>query len=259
MPATAVIFDLDDTLIPEENSEQAALLAACALARARFGIPEEELKATVAARAAQLWRTNPVYETSDQIGVSCYEALWGRFDAADEHLGVLRDWVPAFRREVWRGSLSKHGVDDGAFATEIGRAFQAQRRARISSFNDAAPVLADLKKRHRLALLTNGAPSVQREKLDGCGLAVFFELVVISGDIGIGKPDRRVFDHTLKLLKVRAGDAVMVGNSPKRDIAGARNAGVRSVLIRRPGLSSGDGPSPDFVISSLEELPELLR
>lgn len=258
MPVTAVLFDLDDTLIPEENADQEALLAACALARTRFGVPERDLRATVTERATQLWKTNPAYEVSDQVGVSWYEALWGRFEAADKYFGILRDWVPAFRREVWRGSLAKHGVDDAEFSTEIGRAFQAQRRARISSFNDAVPVLSELRKRHRLALLTNGASSVQREKLDGSGLAVFFEVVVVSGDIGIGKPDARVFAHLLAQLKVRATEAMMVGNSLSRDIAGARNAGIRSVLIRRAGLSSGDGPSPDFVISSLEELPQLL-
>jgi putative hydrolase of the HAD superfamily len=254
-----VLFDLDDTLIPEEMPDQEALLAACEPARAKFGLLPEDLARTATIRSFELWKSNPVYERSKDIGVGPLEALWGRFDAADPVLGALRDWVPAYRREVWRGALDKHGVKDGAFSTEIGRKFQSERRARISAFSDSAPVLGQLiRDEYRLGLVTNGAPLIQREKLDGSGLARFFDFMIVSGDIGIGKPDRRIFERALEALKVAPYEAAMVGNRLERDIQGAKNAGIRSILIRRRGLSSGDGPSPEFEIASLEELPALL-
>lgn len=259
MAIRAVLFDLDDTLIPEEMPDQEAILAACELARAKYGVAPESLARTVTVRAFELWKSNPVHDRSDNIGVGAIEALWGRFDAGDTVLGALRDWVPAYRREVWRGALDRHGVNDGAFSTEIGRAFQAERRARISAFSDSAPVLGQLvRDEYRLALVTNGASLIQREKLEGSGLAGFFDCIVVSGEIGVGKPDPRIFAHVLEALKAGPGEAVMVGNRLNRDVQGAKNAGIRSVLIRRRGLSSGDGPSPDFEISSLEELPALL-
>jgi putative hydrolase of the HAD superfamily len=255
----AVLFDLDDTLVPEEMPDQEALLAASELVRAKYGEASENLVRTVTVRAYELWKSNPVYALSNEVGVGPLEALWGRFDAADPVLGVLRDWVPAYRREVWRSALEKHGVKDGGLATEIGRAFQSERRARMSPFSDSAPVLGQLiRDGYQLALVTNGAPLIQREKLDGSGLARFFDFVIVSGDIGIGKPDPRVFERALEALRAGPHEAAMVGNRLERDVQGAKNAGIRSVLIRRRGLSSGDGPSPEFEISSLEELPALL-
>ncbi|MBI4306208.1 MAG: HAD family hydrolase [Chloroflexi bacterium] len=258
MPIEAVLFDLDDTLIPEESPDREAMLAACDRARPKYGLPGEELATTVWRRAEELWKANPVYALSREIGIGPIEALWGRFDAADPVLGALRDWTPLFRRELWRSALMKHGINDGAIATELGRAFQAERRARITAFSDAEPLLASLKDRYRLGLVTNGARLIQREKLEGSGLAAYFDYAIVSGDIGIGKPDARVFHMALSALKAMPEDAVMIGNRLERDIQGARNTGMKSILIRRPGLSSGTGPSPDYEISSLDELPPLL-
>ena len=259
MPTRAVLFDLDDTLVPEEMPDSESLLAAAERARTRFGIPADEFVATVNQRAIELWRTNPVVSKAREIGLGHLEGLWGRFDAADPYLGALRDWVPAYRRETWRGALLKHDIRDGAFSTEIGRAFQEERRARMVAFSDAAPVLAKLRDDgYKLGLVTNGAPLVQREKLEASGLTWYFDHVVVSGDVGVGKPDVRVFVSALHGLKAVASQAVMVGNRLERDVQGAKNAGIRSVLIRRSGLSSGSGPSPEFEISSLEELPALL-
>ncbi|MBI4220847.1 MAG: HAD family hydrolase [Chloroflexi bacterium] len=258
MGLRAVLFDLDDTLIPEESPDREAVLAACDRARAKFGVPAAALAATVWSRARDLWKSNPIYAVSYEIGLGALEALWGRFDAADPVLGALRDWAPAFRREVWRSALMKHGINDGATATELGRAFQAERRARITAFSDSEPALSWLKEEYRLGLVTNGAPLIQREKLEGSGLSVHFEYVIVSGDIGIGKPDPRVFQGALKALGALAEEALMIGNRLERDIQGAKNVGMKSILIRRPGLSSGSGPSPDYEISPLDELPALL-
>jgi putative hydrolase of the HAD superfamily len=259
VPIRAVLFDLDDTLVPEEMPDREALLAAAERARARFGVQAEEFAVTVDRRAVELWRTNPVLSKARDIGLGHLEGLWGRFDAADPFLGALRDWVPAYRRETWRGALLKHDIRDGAFSTEIGRAFQDERRARMTAFSDAAPVLARLRDDgYKIGLVTNGAPLVQREKLQASGLAGCFDHVVVSGDIGVGKPDVRVFQPALEGLGVRPEEAAMVGNRLERDIQGAKNAGILPVLIRRRGLSSGSGPSPEFEISSLEELPPLL-
>jgi putative hydrolase of the HAD superfamily len=255
----AVLFDLDDTLIPEEMPDRESLLAAAERARARFGVSAEAFAATVDQRSLELWRTNPVLPKARDIGLGHLEGLWGRFDAADPYLGALRDWVPAYRRETWRGALLKHEVRDGAFSTEIGRAFQEERRARMVAFSDAVPVLTRLRDDgYKLGLVTNGAPLVQREKLTASGLAGYFDHVVVSGDVGVGKPDTRVFQPALDGLGVGPGEAAMVGNRLERDVQGAKNARIRSVLIRRRGLSSGSGPSPEFEISSLEELPALL-
>jgi putative hydrolase of the HAD superfamily len=51
----------------------------------------------------------------------------------------------------------------------------------------------------------------------------------------------------------------MVGNSLERDIAGARNAGIRSVWIRVPGSEEHSDVTPDYTITALAEIPQILR
>jgi putative hydrolase of the HAD superfamily len=60
-------------------------------------------------------------------------------------------------------------------------------------------------------------------------------------------------------LGVTADEALMVGNSLERDIAGARNAGIRSIWIRVPGSEEHADASPDYTISALAEIPAILE
>lgn len=63
-------------------------------------------------------------------------------------------------------------------------------------------------------------PDLQREKLVGAGLAHHFSLVLISGEVGIGKPDPRLFRMALCAFGVAPEEAAMVGDNPQKDVRG---------------------------------------
>jgi putative hydrolase of the HAD superfamily len=115
-------------------------------------------------------------------------------------------------------------------------------------------VLEDLAHDHVLGLVTNGAPSVQHAKLAGTTLGPYFKAIVISGEIGIPKPDPRIFELALERLGVPAEEAAMVGDSRPRDVAGARATGMRAIQIVRDEFDEGPGPEPDARIARLTEL-----
>ncbi len=80
-----------------------------------------------------------------------------------------------------------------------------------------------------------------------------------SPDHGYMKPHPSIFTAALQLLDVRAGEALMVGDSPKHDVEGAIRAGMRGVLLRRgdtPTAGAEDHGVP--IIRTLRELPALL-
>jgi putative hydrolase of the HAD superfamily len=122
----------------------------------------------------------------------------------------------------------------------------------------AETVLGALARDHRLALVTNGAPDVQREKLAGTTLARYFGAIVISCEVEVAKPDPRIFEIALDRIGASAADAVMVGDSLARDVAGARAAGIRVVWIDRQLSLDEKGPAPDARIESLSALPVAL-
>ena len=107
---------------------------------------------------------------------------------------------------------------------------------------------------HPMAVVTNGAACLQREKLAASGLADRFGAVVVSGEVGVGKPDAAVFRVALERLG--ADEAVMIGDSLDRDIDGALAAGLGAVWINRFGTRGGRDGVPE--IASLAELPALL-
>ncbi len=117
-------------------------------------------------------------------------------------------------------------------------------------------VLQELKKNYRLGLVSNFAyPPAIKQTLRKFGLSKFFDVVVISGDIGWRKPNPKIFEKALRALHVSASEAVFVGDAPLHDIAGARQVGMKTVLLRRLGeKETVDTGSPDEIISGLEEL-----
>ena len=65
------------------------------------------------------------------------------------------------------------------------------------------------------------------------GIESLFDCIVLSGELGIQKPDRRIFDHTAKLLGVTNEECVFVGDDPDSDISGALNAGMEADWLDR--------------------------
>jgi putative hydrolase of the HAD superfamily len=255
----AVLFDLDETLIEEEASNDASALAACEIALARRGVERVALLAALRMRSQELFIAGPMIDYCRRIGISSREALWGSFIGNDPSLTQLRDWVTAYRNRSWTGALYDFGIDDHALAAELAEFFVVDRNRRHVVFPEAERVLRDLKRNFRLALITNGAPDIQGNKIRGSNLGGFFDTVIISGDIGFGKPDPRIFQLALERLGVAAHEAVMIGDSLGRDIAGARDAGIRTIWINRFNKALSEShPIPDFQLTDLRDLPTLL-
>jgi putative hydrolase of the HAD superfamily len=127
------------------------------------------------------------------------------------------------------------------------------------AFDDAAPALRELRGRGlRLVVVSNWDCSL-REVLGSAGLVELVDEVVPSAEAGAAKPDPRAFEAGLKAAGCTADEAVHVGDSEENDVAGARAAGIRPVLLRRtPAGEAEPAASPVPVIASLAELAAVL-
>ena len=254
----ALLVDLDDTLVVEEPAAGATFLATARLAAERYQIDAPALGAAARVHARELWRAAPTYPFCQRIGISSWEGLWCRYEGDREEVRALRAWAPAYRREAWRRALADQGVEHDALATELGERFGVERRARCETFADAATALDALGQSHAIALVTNGASCLQREKLAASGLADRFDAVVVSGDLGAGKPDPAIFAHALRALGAAPGDAVMVGDNLAKDVDGALAAGLRAVWLNRDGKERAADRADVVEIGDLAALPAAL-
>jgi putative hydrolase of the HAD superfamily len=125
---------------------------------------------------------------------------------------------------------------------------------RFSPFPDAAPTLATLRAAGvRLAVVSNWDCSL-RSVLAELGLAAAVDAVVVSAEVGAAKPDPAIFEAALRELRRDPGEAVFVGDSLETDVLGAREAGLRALLLDRTGADRA--PADVERIFSLQELAE---
>jgi len=229
------------------------------LATDRYDIDSGALCNTVRETCRGFWHKAHAREYCLRIGISSWEGLWARFEGDGEHLKRLREWAPRYRSISWREALRKHGVDDPAFAQELAESFQSNRRKHHVLYDDARPVLEGLRQSYKLGLLTNGDPHLQRDKIDGTGIGQYFDAVVVSGEVGVGKPDGGIFEIMISRLRVSLDAALMIGDSLHSDVMGAQAIGMKAAWINRLGRPRVESITPDFEVSNLVELQRILQ
>ena len=121
----------------------------------------------------------------------------------------------------------------------------------------AVETLKELKRRgYLLGVVTNGVSSLQNIKLDTAGIRALFDVVVVSGDIGVYKPDRRIFDEAARRLGVENRQVLFVGDHPVNDIDGALGAGMYAIRMNY-GDFKGKGLGK-ATVAEIEHIDEVL-
>lgn len=192
----AALVDLDDTLYPQAEFLDAAWQAVADVAHER-GVDRERLLTALRATAA---------EGSDR-GRIIDRALASTGCSADALGALLKPLVAAFR---------------------------AACPSRLNPYPGVVEALVTLRRRVPLALITDGEVNGQGRKLCALGLAGAFDTVVFSDTWGreFRKPHRRPFEVALQRLAVTADNAVMIGDRPDKDIAGAAGLPLRAIRVR---------------------------
>ncbi|GIE36438.1 haloacid dehalogenase [Actinoplanes italicus] len=204
----AVLFDLDDTLVDQVTASGAAVVA----------------------WAAELGVTGPDVAT--------------RWAAASE-----RHYARYQTREITFGGQRRERVRDFLGATltdgeadELFAGYLRRYEDGWTVFDDAVPALRRARAAGlTVAVLTNGDETQQRRKLDRLGLAPEIDVLIASSALPAGKPDPRAFAAAVGLLGLEAERALMVGDSPDKDVRGAVAAGLPAVLLDRAGVHPDPG------------------
>jgi HAD superfamily hydrolase (TIGR01549 family) len=229
-----VLIDLDDTLIEEEGHARAVLRSTATLA----GVDAAGWDETVIASARSLWHASPMRPAFQDMGIASWEGLWATFEGAHRRLDGLAEWAPVYRRAAWRAALERAGADPGA-APRLAAHYIAGQRAGHPVLPGAVELVRQLAARTPVAVVTNGPPDIQRLKLAQLDIEPYISAVVISGEVGVGKPDPAIFALALERLGADPTRALMIGDNWERDVQGARAMGMRAVWI------SGGRPVPD--------------
>jgi putative hydrolase of the HAD superfamily len=159
--------------------------------------------------------------------------------------------------DVWVGMYSllarKLGLDEDA--EELARRVYEEfgKADRWRAYDDVLPALMRLKERgHRLGIISNWDRRLAG-LLDGLGIAGLLDTIVSSAEVGLHKPDPRIFQLACDRVGVRPGEAVHVGDHHYADILGASAVGMIPVLIDRQ-----ETPDSALGIGTLDALEAFL-
>ena len=224
---TTISFDADDTLWDFEGVMHHAL--GCALTELRRLVPS----------------------VPDSLSIHTLIAIRNQVVEEQKDNGLT---LEAIRIEAFKRTLQFIEMPNDDLAAYLNALYLKHRFEDIQYFDDVLPVLNALRGHYIMGVLSNGNTYPER-----CGLAGYFQFVVLAQDYGIRKPDPRLFEIAIERAGCTKRQLLHIGDSFQNDIIGAKRAGVRSVWLNRQREDNETGQQPDFEISSLRELTEIFE
>jgi putative hydrolase of the HAD superfamily len=218
-----IFFDLDRTLFDYDHAVDCAMSAFYHQYRADLPIEESHFRAR--------W-------------VELYEKYWPAYELGTLTLKEQR-------------LLRMQGLFEGQTHSTV----ELEKRARFHNdvyesnwrlFEDVLPCL-DRLQGQKLGIISNGNTERQRKKMERTGILDRFDVVMISGSIGIAKPDARIFVEACIQGGATPEMATHIGDNVNADIEGAAAAGLRPIWVNRLGSAPGL-VAITTTITTLEEL-----
>ena len=241
MDIRAIAFDVNGTLIriqTEDGDEQIFRSAAHFLTYQGIDLHRDQIR-------------DLYFQTmKEQLRASPQE--YPEFDAVGVWRSIIDGHMTDFTRALPAGKLRQMPL----FLAEMARGIARQR---LGLYPSVREVLDVLRGRYPLAVVTDAQSANARGELHKVGLLGYFDPVVVSGDHGYRKPDRRLFQFAIDGMNVAAGNALYVGNDMYRDIHGAREAGMQTVMFDSDqGTKAHLDCVPDYTITDFRDLLQIL-
>lgn len=240
-PVRAVLFDFGHTLVDFLRTQEALLAA------------YRQIRERVEAAAYM-----EVPELLDLV-----ERVAGGVDRLVAESYEQRRMEEVAQAELFRQAFSGIGFDlpDDVIEHIVALDHSAYSNS-IRVEPDVLATLRDLREAgYRMGLVSNISlrPDLMRADLERMGLGQYLDATVFSSEVGVRKPDPRIFQEALERLGTDPAETAFVGDRLYDDVSGARAAGMRTVLTRQFRKEDDPENSPDAVISHLSELPVTLQ
>lgn len=229
-----LFFDLDETLVAQERAFTRAYRSTAEwFASVVDGVDVEAFSDRIPLAAEASLRASPAADIVRRCCFGGRDLLWGTPGADSSAARVIAASVRTFRKRTWASLVEGIAADEMRVLTELEDHFREAMFAAIAVFPGVLSALERLSKHYRLAAITNGMGAAQREKMAYLGIDGFFEGVIASTDVGLGKPASPIFETALRAMRVNASEALMVGDSLEGDVWGARRVGIATAWLAR--------------------------
>lgn len=230
-----ILFDLDDTLLDDSTAYKRAARRVADDVAAERGIDAERLTNAFVAEANGFWKklsqetlTQPVHDA---------------------------------RAQLWSNALVASGVPfDAALAQRCADTYTRYRADVLELFPGALDLVLALRARGcKLGIVSNGFAATHHEKIDRLDLRRHVDALLLADEIGMVKPNPEIFRLACRTLGSEPARTAMVGDRYDRDIIGAAEVGLFTVLIDIHAIPLPEGARPpDAVVDSIGEVLAVL-
>jgi len=150
-------------------------------------------------------------------------SLWKAYGKKEITKDFLRD-------ERFRKTLENWDLNDEKLVKHFSDGYVEISPKQTDLFPNTLETLHELKQsNYEMHIITNGFKEVQYIKLENCKLRPFFDIIVCSEEVGINKPDPKIFHYAMNKAGAKAENSFMIGDDYEVDILGAERVGMKTV------------------------------
>lgn len=190
----------------------------------------------------------------------------------EHHLKIYQEINNAIWKEFEEGLITQKelkierfkrlstSLDAGFDETEFAKAYIKHLANASFLFDESIALVESLQKDFRLTIITNGLTDVQDKRIRKSVIGKYFEDIVISEEVLVSKPDKRIFELALENIKhTDKSKVLMVGDSLTSDIQGGINSGIDTCWFNPNRIINQTDIKPTYEISNLMELKAILE
>lgn len=185
-----------------------------------------------------------------------YEA----FQAVNKPLWVAYQNNEITAEDIQIRRFAKLSAQIGVTALQLNQELMAEMALVSKPLDGVIEMLNALYGKVKMGIITNGFTDLQQKRLENTSTSHFFEIVVISEQIGAAKPDRQVFDYAFALMdETDRTKVLMVGDTLASDILGGNNAGIDTCWLNPLNKKNETEIKPTFEINHIKQLIKIVE
>ncbi len=184
---------------------------------------------------------------------AAFDERYPEFDA----IAIFREIVTRYSTDFTRGLPAEKIAQLPRLLAET---YRAASRFQLQLYPGVEDTIRQLHLKYHLAIISDGQTAYAVPELNAVGLSDLFDPIIISGDFGYRKPDKRLFTAALTAMKMEPSEVLFVGNDMYRDVYGAQRLGIKTVFFKsNQGTLEKEGVKPDYNIYNFPELLNAIR
>ncbi|HGO5814704.1 TPA: pyrimidine 5'-nucleotidase [Mannheimia haemolytica] len=188
------------------------------------------------------------------------EQDYQQFQAVNKPLWVAYQNNEITAQDIQTRRFAKLSAQTGVEPLKLNQELMAEMALVSKPLDGVLEMLNALYGKVKMGIVTNGFTDLQQKRLENTDTAHFFDIVVISEQIGAAKPDRQVFDYAFALMdEFDKTKVLMVGDTLASDILGGNNAGIDTCWVNLHHAENNTQIKPTYEIHDIRQIIQIVK